>query len=138
MLTVIIIHTFKTMVKAAIISTYYRSAIHPISTLVNYKTNVHKSTLAELNLGHSKVLNSIQESSEGWVILGDGTTWWFHSLERSIGPSVGRFNNLTTKGSCQRVRQSHSRCQKQRADHHSLASKDMSFYFCWTHPEKSI
>ena len=65
MLTVILIHTFKTMVKAEITSTYYRSAIYPISTLGNYKTNVHKSTLAELNLEHSKVLNSIQKSSEG-------------------------------------------------------------------------
>ena len=134
MLTVTLIHTFKTMVKAAITSTHYRSAIHPNSTLVNYKTNVHKSTLAELNLGHS----SVQESSEGWVTLGDGTKWWFHSLERSIGPSTGCLNNLTTKGSCQRVRRSHSRCQKQQADHHSLASKDMTFYFCWTHPEKWI
>lgn len=138
MLTVTLIHTFKTTVKAAITSAHYRSAIHPISTLVNYKTNVHKSTLAETNLGDSKPLNSVQESSGRGVVLGDGTTPRLHSLECAVWPSVDRFNHPTTKGSCQRVKQSHSRCQKQQAGHHSLASKDMTFYFCWSHPDKWI
>ena len=120
MLTVTLIHTFKTMAKAAITSAHSRSAIHPISTLVNYKTNVHKSTLAETNLGDSKLLNSVQESSGRRVILGDGTTPWLHSLECAIWPSVDHFNHLTTKGSCQRVKRSHSKCQKQQEGHHTV------------------
>lgn len=63
MLTVTLIHTLKTMVQAAMTSTLYRSAMHSISTLVNCKTNVHESTLAEINVGHSKLQDSVQEFS---------------------------------------------------------------------------
>lgn len=95
-----------------------RSVIQPSSTLVKYKTNVYQSTLVEiklkLDISSSYIIQwkPMEEESFPWLTRGGGIPW-FHSSEHSMWPSTDHFNHLTTNGSCQRVKYSHSRCQMQ-------------------------